>query len=169
MPNTVRKILFFGNFATFIGLYLLLSKYLLRENLPGKLCLTSKASFVADHHSSQSNQHYRSVPRQFYTLSSGRISSFHPNSMKMPLERHIQAISQTACPTICNSTLLYTLYRGGCGSCHVTRQLHDREECWNGFVQWFLRLFQCQVNGISHKSYISYFKISFKQLFGTIL
>ena len=110
MPNPVRKILFVGSFSLFIGLYLLLSKYLPRENLLGKFCLTPRASFVADHHSSRSNERYRSVPRRFYTLSFGIISYFHPNSMKIRLESRIQAISRTAWPSF---TLLYTLYRGG--------------------------------------------------------
>ena len=65
-PNLVRKILFVGSFSLFIGLYL--SKYLPRENLLGKFCLTPRASFVADHHSSRSNERYRSVPRRFYTF-----------------------------------------------------------------------------------------------------
>ena len=103
MPNPVRKFLFVGSFSQFIGLYLLLSKYLPRENLLGKLYLTPRASFVADHHSSRSNERYRSVPRRFYKLSFGIISYFHPNSMKIRLESRIQAISRTAWPS---STLL---------------------------------------------------------------
>ena len=83
MPNPVRKILFVGSFSLFIGLYLL-SKYLPRENLLGKFCLTPRVSFVADHHSSRSNERYRSVLR-LYTLSFGIISYFHPNFMKIPL------------------------------------------------------------------------------------
>lgn len=166
MQNPVRKILFVGSFSLFIGLYILLSKYLPRENLLGKFCLTPRVSFVADHHSSRSNERYRSVPRRLYTLSFGIISYFHPNSTKVPLESSIQVISRTAWPS---STLFYTLYRGGRGTCHVTRQLHDREECWNSFVQRIFRLFQLQVSGILHKSYVSYFKISFRRLFGTML
>ena len=43
--------------------------------------------------------------------------------MKMPTISDIQTISWTAWPS---SIFLYTLYRGGSGSCHITQQLCDR-------------------------------------------
>ena len=120
------KNLFLIDFSPLVGKYSLLSKYLPRESSPETLRLTSIASFVAYHHFSQSNRRYRSIPRRLYTLSDGRIFSFHPNSMKLLTASDIQTISRTAWP---NSRLLYTLYRDGRGRCHMTQQLRDREEC----------------------------------------
>ena len=70
--------------------------YLPRENLPEKLRLTYKASFVVDGHLSRSNQRCRSVPRRLLTISAGQIISLDPNNPSMSVWTSIKAISRTA-------------------------------------------------------------------------